>query len=362
METKNKVLIVTNTLNRGGGAKYVYQLIEVLFELKFDVHLITYERSTIDEQVSTKIKYNCLNINYIDLNRGIARAIRRLKWIINLRREIKNIDYDFSFVITSDIIMDFSLAKFLYLKNDIAIEIGNPYHLKPLRKFFYFKFIKRYKKLVVLNNALKTKLYKSLKTRTIGLLPGYYVNSLETKNYTPIKYRMISTGRLIQSKRFDFLISLISELRFVIPEIKLHIFGDGPSKSLLEAQIMELDLKENVFLEGESSDIERELAKSEIFIFSSESEGFCYSILEATSLGLPVISSKFQYGYEQLVKDGYNGYTYSYDEKERITAIILDLYSDEILMRLLSQNSIKISKRFSFEKFKLNLTSILSNM
>ena len=68
------------------------------------------------------------------------------------------------------------------------------------------------------------------------------------------------------------------------------IVGDGPGPAQLEAEIRRLGLP-TVVLAGDRDDVADVLARADVFVLSSRSEGLPLSILEAMAAGLPVVAS-----------------------------------------------------------------------
>lgn len=120
-------------------------------------------------------------------------------------------------------------------------------------------------------------------------------------------YDLIFIGRLQQVKRIDKLINIIKELKNYFPVIKCAIVGDGLEKEKLQEMVKGFDLTENIHFIPHTNYIQDLLAKSKIFILTSDSEGLPMSIIEAMSLGLPVVSSDIN-DIPDIVKHGYNGF------------------------------------------------------
>jgi glycosyltransferase involved in cell wall biosynthesis len=82
--------------------------------------------------------------------------------------------------------------------------------------------------------------------------------------------------------------------------------GDGPCRAALEAQQRELELERSVHLLGFRDDALGLLAQFTLFALSSYLEGLCTSLLDAQSLGVPVIATAVG-GIPDVIEDGVNG-------------------------------------------------------
>ncbi len=111
----------------------------------------------------------------------------------------------------------------------------------------------------------------------------------------------ISVGRFDEVKRFDILISAFRKLVDRDSKNVLVILGDGTLRAELELLIKNLDLTANVFLIGRKTNVFKYLNKADYFVYSSRVEGFPNALLEAMSVGLPIITSDFKTGARELI-------------------------------------------------------------
>lgn len=109
---------------------------------------------------------------------------------------------------------------------------------------------------------------------------------------SPGPIKAVFVGRLADPKDPELLVRALSELPEQVRDAyELQIIGDGPL--LAELQKLVTRHAANVRLAGALSreNVLRVLSESDIFVLTSRYEGFPISILEAMSMGLPVIAS-----------------------------------------------------------------------
>lgn len=100
---------------------------------------------------------------------------------------------------------------------------------------------------------------------------------------------------LIQPGQFDFLIRVAAELkRTTHPDIVLLIAGEGPAKKTLQRLGKALELEANlrfVGYLGRGPELSSCYQAGDVFIFASRTETQGLVLLEAMSLGVPVVST-----------------------------------------------------------------------
>jgi len=104
------------------------------------------------------------------------------------------------------------------------------------------------------------------------------------------------------------LIESFSLLRKEHPDFYLTIYGEGPLREGLEAQVRKLDLSSYVALPGFIDNLHEQLEQSYAFVLTSNYEGIPNALLEALALGLPVISTDCPIGGARMfIKPFVNG-------------------------------------------------------
>ncbi len=102
---------------------------------------------------------------------------------------------------------------------------------------------------------------------------------------------ILSVGRMDYRKGFPDLINGFAKISSLYPSSALVIAGGGGLFDELAKQVSEMNLGGRVFLLGSRDDVQRLLGIADIYVNSSNSEGMPVSVLEAMSLGLPVIAT-----------------------------------------------------------------------
>lgn len=175
--------------------------------------------------------------------------------------------------------------------------------------------------------------------------------------------RICFVGRLSAPKRPLLLLKALQKLPKESQDIvRVSIVGDGLQKKMLEEYINTHDM-ECVQLLGA---LPREqifdiLHNSDIFVFLSDWEGFPITILEAMSVGLPIIASDVG-GVREAV-DEYNGILIVSNAVIDITEAIGRLCEDRALRDSMSDVSYaRVQARFSLENMLYRVEDIYSEI
>jgi glycosyltransferase involved in cell wall biosynthesis len=140
-------------------------------------------------------------------------------------------------------------------------------------------------------------------------------------------WQIVSAGRLVREKGFDVLIAAIGRLAADNRDYRLTIYGEGPERANLEAQIATTGLSETVRLAGHVADPGPAMAAADLFILASRREGFGNVLVEAMDQGVPVVATRCG-GPDSFITDGDNGWLVPPDDEralaERIDALLAD--------------------------------------
>lgn len=117
---------------------------------------------------------------------------------------------------------------------------------------------------------------------------------------------ILSVGSLKEQKNHKLLIDAFSLLRKEVPA-KLRILGEGRLRKDLEAQVRGLGLSNDVSLPGFRPDPADDYAEAQLFVLSSDNEGFGNVIVEALEQGTPVVSTDCPGGPGEILDAGRYG-------------------------------------------------------
>lgn len=190
----------------------------------------------------------------------------------------------------------------------------------------------------------------------IRVLPSLYIDfRIFQPQNTAKHYDVLFVGRLASNKGVRSLLEAIATIRQTYPHIRLAIRGEGPLRSVLEAQIKAHHLQANVTFVPRLPDSEA-LAKlynsAKMLVCASTVEGNPRVTVEAMACGVPVISSPVGI-MPELITHGQNGLLFPWDVED-LAAQIMRLLSDDALCTRMGE-----AGRLSVQHF--NAEAIIAN-
>jgi glycosyltransferase involved in cell wall biosynthesis len=204
---------------------------------------------------------------------------------------------------------------------------------RSLVRFFVYRMAS---KIIVVSNELlslmKDKFY--LNHRKLAFVPNginteHYIQDFSERERVRAALGFKNTdfvvgfsGRLDPVKNFDLMIRIILHCLRNDPHFKLLVIGDGPEKEHIVNLCRDVNIQECVFLIGKRDDVLPYLRTLDAFLLTSHREQMPMTILEAMSVGIPVVASKVG-DIPHMIDDGIDGFLVSPDMAPEIWSRIL---------------------------------------
>ena len=128
------------------------------------------------------------------------------------------------------------------------------------------------------------------------------------KNDSSSTYEICCVGTVMERKGQRFIVEALHKMATTstIPNIHFSIIGGGPLKNELEILSEQYGISKYITFCGSTSNVNKYLENSDLFILPSITEGFPIAILEGMRLGLPIVSTNVA-GIPEMIKDGHTG-------------------------------------------------------
>lgn len=302
------VLFLTNSIGYGGAEKMMNFVTDKL--CKSGIKVVVFNMNTIPKDI-TDVQQK-INDNVLLVNRENCESRNNLAIIKDIIRIIKNYSVD--------VIIGFTLFPNFYAKvaslitgiPSIMSERGDPNVTisKSVKDRILLYFVNRSRGAVF--QTKEASLFYSVGLRKRGkVIPNpVFLNSdkIPVINARERNKTVVSVGRLQNiQKRMDVMLKAFNIFIKHHPEYNMIIYGSGEEEYVRDL-CKELGIIDKVKLMGAIQNPIQKIYKEGMFIIASDYEGIPNALLEAMSIGLPVISTDCTPGGARLlIKNGLNG-------------------------------------------------------
>ena len=129
------------------------------------------------------------------------------------------------------------------------------------------------------------------------------------------EFRIVGVGKVCPGKGFDRLARIHKRLRDEGYPVHTYILGVGPQQREIEAYLAEHDLQSSFTFLGYQTNPYKYMARSDLFVCASHSEGFSTAATEALIVGTPVCTTDVSGMKEMLGEDDAYGIVTRNDEQ-----------------------------------------------
>lgn len=341
---KIKILMISSSSSLGGGVKQMYTLGKNLSS-DFQIFYAIPKNNNFDNDLNYE--------NHIEIS---ERKIK-LKDILKLNNYIKKNSIDLIHAhgkgagVLARILKLISKKTLIYTFHGIHLKC-HKFHKRII--YILYEFLLGWidsKKILVSKSEKKyaqiSKIYLGKKAVVInnGVSNMLQKDSLKVNNYKNQIFQLTSTNviticRFVGQKNIKEILKIASFLK----GINFHIIGDGPLWKEINNLMLEKKLK-NVFLLGKKKNVFKYLYSSDIYLSTSLYEGLPISILEAMSVGLPVIASNVM-GNCDTIENGKSGYFYDLNNLNMAINYLLELDTNKELRKKFGKEAFIRQRKF----------------
>lgn len=310
-----------------------------------------------------------------DLQRTGLNPLKDLKTIAQLKKIVKDNAVDLVFPYTIKPVVYGSIAAKQYGVPVISLITGLGFTfsgvtfkadvLQRVTQIMY-RYALRKNKAVIFQNQDDRQLFLDKKIVTqhqrTAVVHGSGINlkrfdfrSREKQVGQPIKFVLV--GRLIQEKGVGLFIEAARALRKKYPHAEFHLIGRPPAynpSSLTESALQALTKEGLIKYHGHQNNVLELLSDADVFVLPSYyREGVPRSILEALSIGMPVITTLMP-GCKETVDSGKNGFLIEPEALDPLVDAMTHFLDNPEQISIMGKASRKLAER----KFDVHLINV----
>lgn len=208
--------------------------------------------------------------------------------------------------------------------------------------------IKNSKFISVVSNPVLPVNYQQLADQPIN-------HKWQNNNYKTV----INVGRFHQQKNQKLLVEAFKTVIKQIPTARLLLIGEGELQLALEEQVMHLGLEDSVEILPFQTNPWPFYAKADLFVLTSEWEGFGNVLVEALACGTPVISTDCPGGPRFILDNGSYGRLIEPNDEAELSKQIIEMLDNSDLFD--KKKLIKRGESFSVEVIGNQYLDVIEN-
>ncbi len=345
---KKKIFFFLPNFKSGGAGKSIYNLCKYLNKKKYDLFIISLGKNSYNKQ----LKKYCVKIFELDVKKtflAFSHIIKILK--ANSSKDmlfISNINY--ANVLSIFFLKILNSYKVALIERTPLAELDISYNFKDLikKKIIKYLIFCFYKKadLVISNSKYGCNTLSKFTNSHGEFVYPLLENKIKYKR-KKIKKKLIkilTIGRLSEEKNIGFIIDTLQDNEDI--NFEFIILGDGPQESILrnkiglhnpKIKILKFTKKKEKFF----------LKNSDLYINSSDFEGFPNSVVDAINYSVPVIATKSYGGIYEILSYGKNGFLFDRNNKLQLKSLIISYLKNEKVFQKKALLAHKNLKKFS---------------
>lgn len=296
---KIKILFLIQTLGGGGAERVLVNLVNNMDSSKFDITVLTmFEGGVNRELLSDHIRYKCRNLKMFS---GVSKVITALPSSLSYKYFVGKEKYDIAVAYMHSLPVvvlagckEEKTKKIAWLHCGDMKAIPSRYIETETAKKRWDSFdriacvsdysAKAFSEAV----GLKEKLVTVYNTNDCARIKEQAAEEATVPSGAPV---IVSVGRFTHEKGYLRLLSISKRLKDDGFDHVIMLIGDGAEREMLKSEAEKLGISDSVVFTGFQKNPYKYLAKSDIFVCSSFTEGLSTATTEALLLELPIVST-----------------------------------------------------------------------
>lgn len=293
-----------------------------LYEKDLDIR--EYKNEAINYTLAENIDHIYKNNIYRKVQKMYNRAKSFYKYVSDIGPDIVIVSSDGATISMAILIVYLKLCNYIYNRFGLKNKVNTPRfisymhenmkNISNINRWLLHYALPQADKVVCVSEGLSDSIEATMNLNDNKIITIYNTFEKDKREIVKIrksnfeKKRILAIGRLEKIKGYEEMIRSFANIVRDGEEISLRhdveliIIGEGQERKALEKLIDKLEVSQSVHLLGaiDHDDIYEQLQKSYAFVNNSKMETFGVSLLEAMSMGVPVIINNCEYGPREI--------------------------------------------------------------
>ena len=190
-------------------------------------------------------------------------------------------------------------------------------------------------------------------TITVGVLPDEQLARPHVAMTDRQPAKVLVTARVAPEKQIDHIVAAIGIAKKDVLNISLDVYGyvdhrdDNRAMKRINAAIEKYHLQGAIKLHDYTNDVGAVQRNAQVYALTSVMEGFNLSLMEALSNGMVGVTYDVNYGPNELVVDGKNGFVVPFGDIKAMAAKFVELFTHPDELQQMSDQAYELSDRYS---------------
>ena len=172
---------------------------------------------------------------------------------------------------------------------------------------------------------------------------------------------IVTSGRLAPEKDVGTLLHAFALIRSQTP-CRLILLGEGSERAALEAITQELGLDDDVFFYGFHTDPFSVIKSADVFVHTSQFEGFGNVLIEAMACNVPIVATDCDFGPREIIQHGVNGLLVAPGDHFDLAQAILTILRNPDLATRMTHHATSELKKYAPQSMSAAYTKVITDL
>lgn len=354
---KINIVFIIDQWGIGGTERQIQYLLEGIDKSKYNIYLAVLRKTNINLLNIQGLNKYIIDINSLLSIKGLIKLFTFAGW---LRKNKINVVHTFF----QDATLFGVFAVKIFTSSKVIVSFRDMGFWRTPLLILFYEIIYRISDAFIANsNAVRSTLPASIPPQKMNIIYNGITGSQSEKNdldYSPkyyLEWKLPQNLPIIcmvsnlnrKVKRVDLFIDAIP---LILKEIQAHfvIVGDGYLKSVFIKQAQQQNVLKNITFTGQRSDVQNILSACQVVVNCSDSEGLSNSVMEAMSIGKPVVASNVL-GNQELISNDVTGLLFKPGDSQELAKNLINILTDKKSAKKIGKSAKEfINNNFSLEK------------